>query len=547
MMSRQQQTYQPQAQQQPRQNYYYGVSQPMNDREPDEIELKRTDQLVDCLKSFDLFESEQEMQLRCKVLSEINKLSQAWIKQLSLDKKMPPDLADQCQAKIFTFGSYRLGVHNRGADIDTLLVAPKHVERDDFFDTFQTALTNMENVEYVRAVRNAFVPLLKTKICGIELDILFSTLALRTIPADQELSDSSLLRGLDQQSIRSLNGCRVTDDILHLVPNHESFRLALRAIKLWAKKRGIYSNVLGYLGGVSWAILTARTCQLYPRATAATIVNKLFFVFSGWEWPKPVLLVQLCDNDLGLQVWDPRSNPSDKYHVMPIITPSYPQQNSTFNVTRSTRTIITDQFKQAKDITDEIIKGTKTWDAFFEPIDFFGLYKSFLVLRVSPQPEWVSLVESKIRTLVQSLEQHSVIQLVHTYPYPYSSPNKEDEDITWCIGLQFTPKPESSDLNLTGDVSNFKNTSMYTDNSNPSSFLVIISYLSYQCLRLKILSTTILLLLCSIRQTMVCVASASCHVTHMFLFSLLHIMLQTRSLYANNSFPLLQYYKILLI
>uniref|UniRef100_A0A6G1SH11 Poly(A) polymerase n=1 Tax=Aceria tosichella TaxID=561515 RepID=A0A6G1SH11_9ACAR len=434
--------------------YHQGVSQAVSDREPDEIELKRTDQLEECLRSFNLFENENELQLRCKVLSDVNRLSQKWIKELSLEKKMPAELANNCQAKIFTFGSYRLGVHNRGADIDTLLVAPKHVERDDFFDTFQLALTKMEGVEYVRAVRNAFVPLLKAKIRGIELDILFSTLALRTIPDEQELHDSNLLRGLDQQSIRSLNGCRVTDDILRVVPNHDSFRLALRAIKLWAKKRGIYSNILGYLGGVSWAILIARTCQLYPRATAATIVTKLFFVFSSWEWPKPVLLVDLCDNDLGLQVWDPRLNPSDKYHVMPIITPSYPQQNSTFNVTRSTRTIIIEQFKQAKEITDEIIKGTKSWDAFFESIDFFGLYKSFIVIRVSPQPEWVSLVESKIRTLVQSLEQHNVIKLVHAYPYPYDNPNKDDKDITWCIGLLFTQ--QTVDINLSYDVQNFK-------------------------------------------------------------------------------------------
>lgn len=443
----------------PKPRYYLGVSQTMSDREPDEIELKRTDQLEECLKSFDMFETEQEMQLRCKVLNEINKLSQRWIKELSLEKRMPPELANQCQAKIFTFGSYRLGVHNKGADIDTLLVAPKHVERADFFDTFQSALSRLDGVEYVRAVKNAFVPVLKTKICGIELDILFSTLALRTIPIGQELRDSNLLKGLDQQSIRSLNGCRVTDEILSLVPNVDSFRLALRAIKLWAKKRGIYSNVLGYLGGVSWAILTARTCQLYPKAVAATIVNKLFFVFSNWEWPAPVLLVDLCNNDLGLQVWDPRLNPADKYHVMPIITPSYPQQNSTFNVTRSTRTVISDQFKQAKVITDEIIKGTKSWDAFFEPIDFFGLYKKFLVLRVSPQPEWVSLVESKIRTFVQSLEQHTVIQLVHTYPYPFSSPQPTDEDITWCAGLQFTQV--SASINLSEDVHNFKSTSMY--------------------------------------------------------------------------------------
>ena len=46
--------------------------------------------------------------------------------------------------------------------------------------------------------------------------------------------------------------------------------------------RGIYSNVLGFLGGVSWAMLVARTCQLYPNAVAATLLQKFFLVFSKW-------------------------------------------------------------------------------------------------------------------------------------------------------------------------------------------------------------------------------------------------------------------------
>lgn len=46
--------------------------------------------------------------------------------------------------------------------------------------------------------------------------------------------------------------------------------------------RGIYSNALGYLGGVSWAMLVARTCQLYPNAASSTIVLKFFFVFEKW-------------------------------------------------------------------------------------------------------------------------------------------------------------------------------------------------------------------------------------------------------------------------
>jgi poly(A) polymerase Pap1 len=48
-------------------------------------------------------------------------------------------------------------------------------------------------------------------------------------------------------------------------------------------EHGIYSNVLGFLGGVSWAMLVARTCQLYPNAAPSTLVEKFFLVFSKWS------------------------------------------------------------------------------------------------------------------------------------------------------------------------------------------------------------------------------------------------------------------------
>ena len=67
------------------------------------------------------------------------------------------------------------------------------------------------------------------------MDLLFSRLALASIPDNLNLLDITLLKNLDPQSVRSLNGCRVTDAILSLVPRQDSFRTALRAIKLWAK------------------------------------------------------------------------------------------------------------------------------------------------------------------------------------------------------------------------------------------------------------------------------------------------------------------------
>ena len=71
------------------------------------------------------------------------------------------------------------------------------------------------------------------------MDLLFARLALPTVPSNLNLLDMSLLKNLDQRCVRSLNGCRVTDSILSLVPNKDTFRLALRAIKLWAKSESL--------------------------------------------------------------------------------------------------------------------------------------------------------------------------------------------------------------------------------------------------------------------------------------------------------------------
>ena len=297
---------------------------------------------------------------------------------------------------------------------------------------------------------------------GIEIDLTFARLALKEVAPDQSLADSQLLKNLDQKCVRSLNGCRVTDEILRLVPRVDNFRTALRAIKLWAKRHGIYSNVLGYLGGVSWAMLVARVCQLYPNSDAATLVQKFFLVFLKWQWPQPVLLKRPEEAGLGWDrlVWDPRRNVSDRFHLMPIITPAYPQQNSTFNVSNSTLEVMKKAFEVSMATCEEIWQGRAGWEKLFETPNFFVKYKHFIVLEASAnseedQLEWYGLVESKVRHLVGNLEREA-IDLAHVWPktYPSLEPGRETRCCYWFIGLQLKTArkddgtPQSLDLTV---------------------------------------------------------------------------------------------------
>lgn len=456
----------PSGQQPPR---HYGITSAISLAAPRDIDHQYTSKLCDAMKPFGVFEDEEELNHRLAVLGKLNNFVKEWIAEISEAKNLPPSAISCVGGKIFTFGSYRLGVHTKGADIDALCVAPRHVERTDFFQSFFEKLKQLEEIKDLRAVEDAFVPVIKFKFDGIEIDLLFARLALQSIPDNLDLRGDSLLRNLDIRCIRSLNGCRVTDEILYLVPNKENFRLTLRAIKLWAKRRGIYSNMLGFLGGVSWAMLVARTCQLYPNAVAATLVHKFFLVFSKWEWPNPVLLKQPEDSNLNLPVWDPRVNPSDRYHLMPIITPAYPQQNSTYNVSTSTRTIMSEEFKYGLSVTDEILQGKAEWPKLFEPPSFFQKYKHYIVLSASASTEenhleWIGLVESKIRVLVGNLERNEYINLAHVNPqsFPGSKENRSENDYMsmWFIGILFkkVENAESVNIDLTYDIQSFTDT-----------------------------------------------------------------------------------------
>lgn len=286
----------------------------------------------------------------------------------------------------------------------------------------------------------------------MQMDLLFARLYLPTIPDDIDLLNLShdLLMHLDDKSILSLNGCRVTDMMLRLIPSIPNFRLTLRAIKKWAKSRGVYGNVFGFLGGVSWALMVARICQLYPNAAPATLVSKFFLVYVNWKWPFPVQLNQIEEGGpLARRVWNPRTNPSLRMQLMPVITPAYPAMNSTYNVSESTKKIMVEELKRGHQIMETVLKEGE-WPKLFEPVAFFELYRVYLMVNVSAgtadeHNKWVGFMESRIRILIAQLQSTTGVELAHPFPTYFDNKWKHSQhnfSSTFFLGLKFTPEME---------------------------------------------------------------------------------------------------------
>jgi poly(A) polymerase len=401
-------------------------------------------------------------------------------------------------AALISFGSYRLGVHGEASDLDLLALAPPYVKRSDFFTSLVTFLQNDTYCQQVHPIPTAYTPVIKfilqipnndtnnhseresnsesttTTSPPLQIDLVFARVADATKlveyqkqkrknqlqPALQYHIDDTDLQDLDEAGVRSLNGARVAQMLLECVPDVPKFQTVLRAVKHWAVVHGIYSNVLGFLGGVNWAILVAYVCRQHPNASAASTLAIFFRTFASWKWNVPVMLtpniqdvppitnVSTQTRAVTLPAWNPATNPRDGLHIFPIITPAYPSMNSSYNL----------DFPQLRRIQEEMIRASQllqhhrrqnhnsfndnkkkqlfidsnndnmdgegmaykdgAYRALLAPSQFFKRHKHFLQVNIratTPQDfvEWFRLVESRIRLLINNLETTST----HALPF----------------------------------------------------------------------------------------------------------------------------------
>jgi poly(A) polymerase len=341
-------------------------------------------------------EAVEGIQRRERVLNRMGALCRDWVRAVCIQTGMPLDVVDGAGGQLFTSGSYRLGVHEPGADIDTILVAPNMCRRTDFFGTVSEdgnirdpnslaeRIRKHPDVTNFVPVEGAAVPILTFDWEGVNIDLLFARLNSSAVPPDFDIDNDTVLDGADSATEKSLNGPRVTNLLASLVSGtperYQTFLAVVRCVRKWAKARGLYSNKMGYWGGVNINIGVALTIQLYPNACPASLLRKFFLVFKTWRWPQPVMLTKPHDAGYGLAVWSAQSTAHNR-QVAPMITPAYPAMNSTLSVSRQTLQILQEEFNRAHEIVDRLWKDYQkspdqplNWKSLFEPSDFFIAY-----------------------------------------------------------------------------------------------------------------------------------------------------------------------------
>jgi poly(A) polymerase len=207
--------------------------------------------------------------------------------------------------------------------------------------------------------------------------------------------------------------------------------------------------VLGFFGGITWSLLVARVCQLYPYYAPSQLVNRFFRVYDQWNWSKPVMLCEIVEPQsnagmASLKVWNPKTNPADRQHVMPVITPAFPAMNSTHNVTETTKRILLDEFRRGYEVVKNVEAQKAEWSEVHAALPYFNVFPNFLWIEILAKSDEVyqkfgGWVESKLRILSKQLEAITGM-IIHPNPEQYSLRGSDPEWPSGCgmfIGMAF--------------------------------------------------------------------------------------------------------------
>lgn len=421
------------------------------------LEIAQSGSLEAFLDEREPLEGPDERGRREELLLLLRGMFRDWIQEVGVANGTYADVdaARASGGSLLVSGSYRLGVCTRDSDVDTVCLAPRHVSSEDFFTSFVDKLRAAPGVTHLLPIPDASVPIIELELHGIAFDLQLVVLPTSAVTETFNFLDDGVLATIeDERAVKSLNGPRVNELIHRSVPPKSPFVTLLRALRLWGRARGLYSNKMGFWGGVNFAIVAAFVCQQNPNHTAgAALLLRFFETMVTWPWPKAIMLntpYELSPQD---DVWNPVDNPRYRRDVMPIITPAYPAMNSTFSVLECTKAIMLTEFNRGLALCRRVLSSTSehiptaAWAELFAPCTFFLRYEHYLVLDVitaeaAHMPAWKGFVESRIRSLMEFIQNE---RMPFTSICPYPAPVVRMEEVPIAAPPTVSPVTVATD------------------------------------------------------------------------------------------------------
>lgn len=322
---------------------------------------------------------------------------------------------------VHALGSERLGTAEPGSDLDLLCVGAAAAPRAELLARIAGELARRWPAATLRLAPGATVPILEAQLGEVSVDLAYVALPPEALAADRltaaPVADLPVYwlaahdAELDAASRLALLGVADADELLRRAGARgqlDELRALCRAVGQWAKARGIWGNAIGYLGGISWAVLAQWTLEQDPPAAGAIVhLARLTERLARWD-PRQAIALPGLRHD-----WHSGD-------TLAVLAPVAPVRNTARNVTRGTWQILRDEAARATEILrgrphaehlpDELLAPYRP------PPEAIGALQLELDVRPQDRAACAGWLLGRIRALLLDLERHCLPR-----PEPFSA------------------------------------------------------------------------------------------------------------------------------
>ncbi|REE95788.1 poly(A) polymerase [Thermomonospora umbrina] len=282
---------------------------------------------------------------------------------------------------------------------------------------------SLPGVVGLRRVIGARVPGLRARVGGLDVDLLVVATG-GVSPAEAVARRTELGEG----AAVALSAVSDADAVLDFVGGgREDFVWLARAVKAWARARGLDTAPFGGLPGLAWAILAARTVREAPGLPPGELMARFFAGWAAWDWREPVGLGGGgAAEAVPVRIW----------------TPSAPVRLCSEQVGVGMRDLLTQELYRAWEITEG---GRSRWADLLAPPPLHRRHAAWAVVTVrrarSEELEvTVGRVRGRVRALLTALEDAGAVE-AHAWPRPFDvGPDR----VRFAVGLGRTPPDEAT-------------------------------------------------------------------------------------------------------